>query len=244
MAILAAPLLLSAGQNDQNADLAGVHANIDGILSALANVAMQEKVSRFAGAGGTSRQLDSFELEVSVAEGAERYTGVRGHHRTYHHVSEIGGLWSFGELVTMLRTTRDIIDSSAASRDAPGGEEAQAERVVRFQSPAAAHRWFVTVAGRVYWLDFEGSVQISKRTGAIERLTWTSGCGPPGTHIASILWDVNFRTATLADLAFTLPSDSIFQVVRAGRNQPAEWNLTQYAAVGRYGSTVSVRYGP
>jgi hypothetical protein len=261
--ILAVPVLLSAGEVEiaslavtqtapppdaLHADGSGSsHANsvrtyIETVLSTLATVALQEKISRFAGIGGTTRKLDSFEAEVSVADGTEQYADVQGHHRTYHHVSEIGGLWSFGEIVTMLRTTRDIIDSSGADRNQPDGEEASDQTIIRFNSPSADHRWFVTVKGRIYWLDFEGCIRISKKTGAIESLTWTSGSGPPATGIAGILWNVNFHAAAIAEKEFTMPADSIFRVVRRGRDQRTEWNLTQYEAVGRYGSTVSVHY--
>lgn len=229
-------------------DSRSVLKNIDGVLATLVNVALQEKISRFADVSGATRRLDSFEAEVSIADGVEQYTGVKGMHQTYHHVSEIRGLWSFGEVVTMLRTTRDIIDAAAANqiaprRDTPGEEDASAQTVVQFQSPAANHQWFVTVEGRVYWLDFDGTIRISKRTGEIERLTWTSSSGPAGAGIANILWEVNFRAATIAGITCTMPSDSIYRIARRGLNQPVEWNLTKYAARGRYGSKASVTFG-
>jgi len=215
--------------------------NIDGVLATLSNIAMQEKISRFAGTGAAAHQLDSFEAEVSIADGVEQYTGVRGPHRTYRHVSEIRGLWSFGEIVTMLRSTRDIIESPAGN--ALEEEEGPEQTVIQFESPAAGHQWFVTYRGRIYWLDFEGTLRLSKVTGEIERLTWTSPSGPPGTGIASVLWDVNFHDVNVAGNICTMPSDSIYRVVRKGENQPAEWNLTRYAALGRYGSSVSVGFG-
>lgn len=229
-------------------DSRSVLTNIDGVLAALVNVALQEKISRFAGVSGTTRRLDSFEVEVSIADGVEQYTGVKGIHQTYRHVSEINGLWSFGEVVTMLRTTRDIIDSAEANQTAPrrdtsGEEDAADQTVVQFQSPAADHRWFVTVDGRVYWLDFDGKIRISKRTGEIERLTWISGSGLAESGIASILWEVNFRAATIAGIVYTMPSDSIYRIARRGLNQLVEWNLTKYAARGRYGSKASVSFG-
>jgi hypothetical protein len=216
-----------------------IGANIDDVLATLANVALKEKISRFASAGGADRKLDSFETEVSIVDGAEQYDGVRGHHRTYRHVSEIGGLWSFGEIVTMLRTTRDILDASAVQTR----EDSPDCTVIRFRGASADQKWFVTARGRIYWLDFDGAIRISNRTGEIERLTWNSAAGPPGSGIASVLWDVNFGVANVADVLCTMPSDSIFRVVRAGLDRTAEWNLTQYAAIGRYGSTVSVRFG-
>ena len=186
------PDALHAGGSESADDEGSVRTNIEKVLATLATVALQEKISRFAGVGGTTRKLDSFEAEVSVAEGTEQYADVQGHHRTYHHVSEIGGLWSFGEIVTMLRTTRDLIDSTGADQNLPDGEEASDQTIIRFNSPSADHRWFVTVKGRIYWLDFEGCIRISRKTGAIERLTWTSGSGPPASGISSILWNVNF----------------------------------------------------
>ena len=148
----------------------------------------------------------------------------------------------------MLRTTRDIIDSAEANQTAPrrdtsGEEDAADQTVVQFQSPAADHRWFVTVDGRVYWLDFDGKIRISKRTGEIERLTWISGSGLAESGIASILWEVNFRAATIAGIVYTMPSDSIYRIARRGLNQLVEWNLTKYAARGRYGSKASVSFG-
>jgi hypothetical protein len=188
---------------------------------------MQEKISRYASTGGVTRTLDSFDADVSIADGVEQYTDVKGPHRSYRHVTEISGLWSFGEIVTMLRTTRDIIESSATNRieDDPVGT------VIRFQTPASNHQWFVMNGGRIYWLAFEGAIRISGRTGEIERVTWTSRSGLSGTGIASILWEVSFATVNVAGDACSAPSASIYRVVRTGVTQPAEWNLTRYVAL-------------
>lgn len=212
---------------------------INEALGALTNVALKEKISRFASVGGADRMLDSFEAEVSIIDGVERYSNVRGRSRTYNHVSEIRGLWSFGEIVTMLRTTRDILDAPATNR---AEEKSPDWRVIRFWGASVDHQWFVTVGGRIHWLDFEGTIRISNRTGEIERLTWNSGAGPRGSGIASVLWDVNFSLVNVAEIPCIMPSDSIYRVVRTGLGGAAEWNRTQYAAAGRYGSTVNVRF--
>jgi hypothetical protein len=224
-------------------DLKPIGANIDQLVKTLTNIALREKISRFASVRGADRKLDSFEAEVSIVDGAEEYTGVRGHHRTYQHVSEIAGLWSFGEIVTMLRTTREILDASVTNQSVSNQDASNPGTVIRFRGASADHKWFVTVRGRVYWVDFEGTIRISNKTGEIERLTWNSAAGPPGSGIAGILWDVNFSVANVADMPCNMPSDSIYRVVRAGLDRTVEWNLTQYAAVGRYGSTESVRFG-
>lgn len=231
----------------EDVDSSCVQGHIDDVVAALASVAMKENIERFAGMGAAARKLDSFEAEVSVADGVEQYTGVRGKHRTYQHVSQIGGLWSFGEIVTMLRTTRDIIGSSDWEQQPSGaeGEEGAPDQVViTFRSPAASHRWFVISEGRTYWLAFEGAVRISRKTGEIERLTWTSGFLPSDSGLASVFWDVNFQPVTVAGAEFIMPSDSVYRVVRKGLDRTTEWNLTRYAALGRYGSTATVNYIP
>lgn len=216
-----------------------LEANLDRVLAGLSNIAMKEEISRFAGAGNAARNIDTFEAEVSIADGAEQYTNVRGHNRTYHHVSEINGLWTFGELVTMLHITREIVGN-------PGAITLQrtADRtVIRFRAGAADCLWYLSVAGRIVWLDLEGALRIDAETGEIESLTWSSEAGPAGSGIASVFWEVNFREASVAGDVDTMPSDSVFRVVRTGRKRDAEWNLTRYSALGRFGSTTNVSYG-
>jgi hypothetical protein len=217
-------------------DANAVRASIDEALTTLTSISIGESISRFEGKDGTTRKLDSFETEVSIADGVEQYSEVRGAGRNYRHLSDIQGLWSYGEIVTMLRTTRDLMDSAVAEPEA-------ARTVIRFHCPAGKHQWFLKVAGRVYWLDFEGTVKMSEQTGEIERLTWTVNEGPREAGIASILWDVNFHGTTVAGVSGLMPSDSEFRIVRRGSEGKAEWNLTRYAALGRYGSQVNVSFG-
>lgn len=256
---LAVPLLLpetlipETGNNipQQKPRVAGdpesVQAKIDGIVSTLTSISVRENISRFAGVHGATRKLDSFETEVSIADGTEQYSEVRGKRRTYRHISEIGGLWSFGEIVTMLRTTRELIGSANRNPLGEGslGEAEPAEQLtIGFHCEAAQHQWFVTMDGRILWLGFTGVVRVSTLTGDIERLTWISAGGPEQSGIKSILWDVNFQTATVAGGLFRMPSDSIFQVIRTGNERKTEWNLTRYLPLGRYGSTASLSFGP
>jgi len=208
---------------------------IDSVLASLSNIAMKEQISRFDSERGVTRKLDSFETEVSISEDTEEYTLVRGAHRTYKHVSEIGGLWSFGELVTILRTTKEILTSSqtqSVSGDGPSEE-------IHFQSSAASRRWFVQTDGRILWLAFEGTIRISRESGEIERLTWISN---EDSGIGRILWDVNFHSVPVGNVVCTMPSDSVYKVIRKGANRKPQWNVTTYSAIGRYGSTVDVSY--
>lgn len=214
-------------------------AGIGRVVADLTNIAMKEEVSRFVGTPGSARRLDTFEAEVSIADGVEQYGTVRGLHRTYRHISEIHGLWTFGELVTMLQTTRELIDNSTVTTE----QKTSDGTVIRFHGAASDRLWFLSVAGRIFWFDFDGTIRLSSQTGEIESLSWTSGAGPPGSGIAGIFWQVNFSESPVAGDLHTMPSDSVFRVVRTGPSRAAEWNVTRYTALGRYGSTSSVSFG-
>lgn len=219
-------------------------SRIDQIVANLNSIPVKEEISRYAGSPGADRKLDTFQTEVSIADGSEQYTAVRGPHRTYRHISEIHGLWTFGELVTMLHTTKGLIDKGLIDNPAATSMQQTSDcTIIRFHGAARDRLWFLSVAGRVYWFDFDGAIRLSSQNGQIESLTWTSGAGPPGSGIANVFWQVNFAASSVAGDLRTMPSDSLFRVVRTGRRRAAEWNVTRYTALGRYGSTSSVSFG-
>lgn len=214
-------------------------AAIRGALDALSNLAMKEEISRYRAVGGESGPLDSIEAEVSVVNGAEEYSRVRSRDRTYRHISEIHGLWSVGELFTMLRTTRDILRNSRAIST----QKTDDSTIVWFHTPAEDNRWFIMVGKKVYWLGFTGAIRISSGTGELLSLTWRSAMGPPGSGVAGISWEVNFQPTNVSGQTDTLPASSLYRVVRSGRRGYAEWNQTRFTVLGRYGSTSLVRFG-
>jgi len=213
-------------------------AAIHRVIDSLSNLAMKEEILRYTDAAGESRPLDSLEAEVLIANGTEEYSGVRSGERTYRRISEIHGLWSVGELVTMLRTTRDILGNSREVFP----QRADDSTVIWFQATADDNLWFIMVGRRVFWVDFSGALRISNRTGELMSLRWTSAAGPPGSGVAGISWEVNFEPTTVSGHTEILPARSIYRVVRAGRRGFAEWNQTRYTVLGRYGSTSSVTF--
>lgn len=227
-----------AGAPDAPASRAAFTENVDRVLGALSNIALREQITRFAGAGTTSGRTDAFEADVTIADGVEQYTNVRGHNRTYRHISQIGGVWAFGEVVTMLRATRDMIGESGTTwRQTPDCT------VVRFRGSAREQRWFVLYQRKIYWLDFDGEVRISAQTGDIESLTWTADSGPAHSGVDSILWEVKFHSALVGGEPEIVPADSLYRVERGGRGRKAEWNTTHYIPLGRFGSTTTMSFG-
>lgn len=215
---------------------------IDRLVRSLVNIDLKEEIARFAGAGDSGRQLDTFEAEISIADGVEQYSGVRGHNRAYRHISDIGGLWSCGEIVTMLENTRHIIEGPGPP-EAITLQQTRDRKIVRFRGASEDRLWFIAAAGRIFWLDFDGAIRISATSGEIESLTWSTGAVPPGSGVSSILWEVNFRAVTVGGSREMVPSDSVYRVVRSGPGRRAEWNLSRYTALGRYGATTDVSFG-
>jgi hypothetical protein len=213
-----------------------VEANIGRMLGVLSNVALRAKIARFTGAG-KGHQVDILEADISIADGVEQYSEVRGNNRIYRQISEVGGLLAFGEVVTMLHTTGEMIDSPDTTwQKVPDGD------VIRFHGAPADRRWFIASEGRVFWLGFDGAVRISSETGQIESLIWTtSGRAGPG-GVDSIVWEVHFHAVPVAGEAEIVPSESLYRVVRSGRSRKAEWNLTRYTPVGRFGSRSTVSF--
>ena len=226
---------VSLGQPGVSFDQPGV--NLGHLIDGLANIAMKEEVSRYAGVGDHTSQVDTMEADVLIADGVEQYSNVRRRHRLFRHASEIRGLWTFGELVTMLSTTRDIVADSGL------GIQPNAGAVIRFHASAGEHRWFMKVSDRVYWFDFDGALRFDLSTGEIQSLTWTSGAGPAGSGVAGIVWEIRFCKATVAGAAAIVPAESTFRVLRDDRNRTTEWNLTRYVPLGRFGSTTDVSFG-
>jgi hypothetical protein len=199
--------------------VAGMNSQID----ALQTLVIHEDVDRYASVGNKTQKIDTFETTAEVIDGVEQYSGTK---HDGHDVSgaEISGTWSFGELATMLRTTRDAL--------ALPGLQVSPEHVV-FHLPASSGRWFVRIDSRVYWLDITGEVSSSG-------IRWASSELPASTGVRHIVWTVAFRKAEVAGQTYLLPGIAEYRVIHCGKR--SEWNVTRFAAVGRYGSELSINY--
>lgn len=207
-------------------------AGIDRTLAELTNVVVHEKIDRYCRAHGRVKKLDTFDATVEILDGTEQYSEVRRKDQLFPGVLQVGGLWSFGEIATLLRTTGDALRERADQADA-----------LQFRFPAASRRWFVTVDSRVYWLDFEGEAWISRGTGEVHRICWISAPLPVNSGVDRVHWTVDFQTVDIAGRTFNVPEEAVYQVTHPGGDR-TEWNLTRFSDYARYGSSVSLSFGP
>jgi hypothetical protein len=196
---------------------------LDEQIATMATLVLRERVSRYSQSGKRICRRDSFKTVVDIFDGVEHYSDVKGRER---------GVWSFGEAVTMLRTTRDQLGAAT-----PGD-------AFRYRCAASDRRWFATVGTTTYWLDFEASVAIAPRTGDIQSIAWTSSSLPPETGIDRLTWTIDFQSVDVAGRTCTIPRTGIYRVDRTGPRNRAEWNVIEFSPAGRYGSEAEIRFGP
>jgi hypothetical protein len=206
--------------------------NLDEKIATLTNIVLREQITRYTQCGNKIRKLDSFDSLVNVSDGSEQYSEVRRRNTTYSHLSQIEGMWSFGETITMLRTTRDVLSNAAGTSN-----------IVSYRCTAADHRWFVMVGPITYWLDFEGTIEVSPQTGDILRIAWNA-ISPPGAGIARITWVVDFQSVEIAGHHRTIPATALYRIDRTGNSRKSEWNVTQFSDAGMYGSESTIRFEP
>jgi hypothetical protein len=139
-------------------------------------------MDRYASTGGRIRGIDSFETVAEVVDGIEHYSGTTHNGRPVSG-TEISGTWSFGELATLLKTTRE-------APALPGTEIAYGR--ADFYLPASSGRWFVSIDSRAYWLGISGEAILSPETGEISSIRWISNELPAATGVDHIVWTVDF----------------------------------------------------
>jgi hypothetical protein len=224
-AALVAAIALPAGAGMAERDR--FSAQLDREIATLSNIVLRERVSRYSQTGKKVCMKDSFETTVNVVDGVEQYSEVRG---------RSSGIWSFGEAITMLRTTREELRGQEWSGNPGEG--------LRYRCAAESRRWFAIVGATTYWLDFDASVDVSPQTGEIARIVWTSASLPRGSGIEGIEWTIEFRTVEVAGQVCTIPSRGLYKAIRRVNGYRADWNVVEFNPVGRYGSEATVRFEP
>ena len=245
--VMAIALPARDSMNLHRINLARLLPSLDEKIATLNNLVLQEQISRFSQIGNRISQVDSFEALVDIADGTERYTDVRrndkNNDKNYSRVDQIDGVWSYGETVTMLRTTRDALNDrilQSGATEFSGDPEFE----VGYRYAAGNHRWFLTVGPKIYWLDFEASVRFAAQTGDLRRIAWTSSPLPPETGVGRVTWTVDFQSVEIAGRLCTVPETAVYRIARNGSGHRADWNVTKFSGRGRYGSETSVSFQP
>lgn len=219
--------------------VACLRRNIDEEIAGLSAVVVHEDVEQYSSAHGTTRRTGSLEANAEVIDGLENYTEVKQYGREVFTVGQISGIWSFGELATLLSTSRDALGTSALRSVSHTVDERVLIAV--FHCRANSQRWFVAIDSIIHWLDFQGEIWMSAATGQVLRIRWTSGGLPVDTGVHRIVWTVSFKATSVGGRIYVLPESTEYRVIhRAGW---IEWNVTRIEPRGRYGSKVWVSFG-
>ncbi len=205
-------------------------ADLDHKIQALSTVVMHQTVNRSFRAGPKVLPIDTIEADVEILDGTEHYSRIRRNGHSYGQLGDLGGARSAGELISILRTTRDAL--------------ANGSETDRFLWPDTSRKWAIAVDGRRYWLGIQGKITRSVQSGHVARISWISTHPPPETGIDHLAITVDYAEGDVSDAVFALPETSTYRVFHTGKQPRIESNVTRFSALGRYGSEVAISYLP
>jgi hypothetical protein len=189
---------------------------LDEKIAVLDNVVLTETISRYSRVGSCIRKIDR--------------------RRALPRNGQTDGTLCFGDVATLLRTTREALSENSLFARTSGPE-----MVTTWHNPAQFRRWYVIVDSKTLWLEFEGKIRVSA-SGDLAGISWTSLNIPSETGISQITWNMDFHSVAIAGRTCTIPETAVYKVVHSGAGNREEWNETNFTAQGRYGSEVSVNF--
>jgi hypothetical protein len=222
--------------------LTRMQSDLDQRLSALSNIICHEQITRYLRDGKVTRQLDLLETDVEVAKGVEKYSSIRRKNKLYSDIFKVPGTWSVGEVVTLVRTTRDALDLPSGLTETDDNSDLGPTRLTTFRYPASANRWYLKVKGEILWLPFEGHIWTNAETGEILRLSWRANQLPPESGVSEVLWTVDFKPVDLASMVLTLPQEAFYQVAYRNGENRADWNITRFSGYRRFAADSAIRF--
>lgn len=219
-----------------------IQADIEDKLAALAHIWCHERIFRYSRSGNSERTLNTVDADVEMIDGVEQYTSIHSGGKILHSISEMGGAWSSGEIVAILRTSRDIIQSELGAVAGITTEDAGQTELLTFRHTSPDGLWTIGIGPRIYPIAFEGVIHLSKTTGQVTRIQWRAT--NPTSHISGIEWTVHFGPAQVAGKASTAPVTSTYTVAYRGPNGRVDRNETFFSNFREYGSETTINYEP
>jgi hypothetical protein len=221
-----------------------IQSDIQRKLAAVAQVWCHQTIYRYSQRGKTARPIDKIEADVELLNGVETYTSVRRGSNDYPGFREARGIWSSGELATMLRTSRNVIISEPGAVTGIGTQDGDAVAVLSFRhiSPRAA--WVIEIGSRAYPISFDGQILVSRTSGEIKRIRWLGIDLPAKMGVSAVEWSVSFGPSVVAGKADTRPTQSTYTVVYKGTKTRLDRNLTLFSDFRGYSSDAVISYEP
>jgi len=218
-------------------------AELDRRIDAVPNITCHETAARHSQHGAQIKS-DSFDADVSIAEGHEVYSAIYRNGKNYDRISAIPGAWAEGELSSMLRVTRQGImhhRADMATRVGPGGVE---EFGVTFRVMADEDAWTLTVNSQIYPVTFDGTAWFSSSTGDIAEIDWRSLnlSVPSSTGIAQIEWTTLFGDTQVSGQHFVVPVQADYRVIYQDRIGRTDWTETHFTNFRRFGALSTIDF--
>lgn len=209
----------------------------------LGSFVCQERIDRYTGRGHArhARHRDTITATLSVQDGTEQYSHLCRKGRQLRGFSELGGLWSQGEFISMLRYTEQVLATQSVTLKGEEEIQGKAALVYDFFTLAAESKCFFWAHGQRYILPFLTRVWIAEDSSQILRIAETSTQLPEALGIARVRWEVSLNQVSVNDRQWLLPSTAEYSVDYLDSEHRA-WNVINFSDYHRYSAETSIRF--
>ena len=186
---------------------------LDRRLAAATNLVCHQTTQRYSATGGQVRQ-DTVDANLRIIDNREVYTDIRNNGRSYERFVDIPGAWASGDLVTMLRVTREAMVTGKVNLLSRVGNDGFGEFGVRFDRAESAAVWTIFVDSAPHAMAFEGTAWFSAASGVLRQIDWqtTGPVGPSRLNIGQVTWKVSFSVVNVSGEPFLAPAQAFYEV--------------------------------
>ena len=173
---------------------------------------------------GRQTRRDVLEADLLILGATEVYSNIRANGRTYLSFREVPGAWASGDLVTVLRVTRDAIGDGQVSLEKRIDEDGTIERGIAFQQPRESAAWRLFVGSAAYPMAFAGRAWFAASNGQLRTIEWhTDGAAmPEPLKISQVSWQVKFSPVNVGGEVLLAPATSKYTVKYKPENRRSE----------------------
>ena len=211
---------------------------LDRRLDAATNLVCHQTIQRYSAAGSQVHQ-DTVDANLRIIDNREVYTDIRDNGKTYKNLVDIPGAWASGDMVTMLRVTKEAFKSGKVTLLTRVGVDGTRELGVRFNRDESAAVWSVFVSSAPYPMAFEGTAWFAVHNGVLRQIDWrTTGLiGPSRLNIEGVAWQVTFAIVEVSGQTFLAPSQAFYEVKYSPNIRRDDRTLSTFSDFRRFAGT-------
>jgi hypothetical protein len=213
------------------------------LYDSLGSFVCQERIDRYTkrGHGIRAGHRDTITATLSVQDGTEQYSNLRRKGRQLRKFSELGGAWSEGEFVTMLKHTEQVLATQSVTLEGEEEVQGKAAAVYDFFTPAADSQCILWIDGQQYIVPLLTRVWIAEDSSEILRISRTSTQLPEALGIAQVRWNVSLNKVNLNGRQWLLPTTAeyLLDYLDSKHN---EWNVINFSDYHRYSAETFIHF--